>query len=368
MLSPSNMDRCGSEEKKSFIAAAFTVVLASFGGLTSFSDVTFEEMTGNVTTVVSEHYPQVFVLLAKSFLLYLATIMWGYVAVCVGLSKSSSQKRADEALFASQLSLNYLRTDQEGSTLLFRTMANFNLPDWCTQAYGKENFESYIREPLLQAAHETTVNQSVMFVSDFKAKDMIYKAIFNKVSEKYSAGYLDCDFGIPVIEKKYWLGLTCEQPEPDDTFDVKIRVMIISDGCLRRIPDRTEPPKFEFPGHKARWKCLQQMHKVFLNDEKIKNEKIGDRWYQELVLRQISIFRPLHYPGAHKDGVSFSRRQRETKQMDNDFDLVEERNSQGQFSDRIPSTSESATEELRGSSTQSTESILRGNSEESVHL
>jgi hypothetical protein len=226
-------------------------------------------------------------------------------------SKQKKNWEAQEFLKAVQISLNYLdEIEGKGTTLQFRTL------DECQVNFlMNENSEGIAK--ILAACDTTTVDQAFLGVDssvEFTHLDMFMKAVINRISVKFADGYMDYDFGIPVLEKKYWLGLTCERPEPGAKFQRKIRVMVISDGCLRHIPDHTEPPKFEFPGHKARWKCLQQMHDIYLSDEKIKREGQG-RFWERLVLRQVSIFRPIHYKEglSHVDSESVTTRKGEKR-------------------------------------------------------
>ena len=171
---------------------------------------------------------------------------------------------------------------------------------------------------ILAACNATTVDQAFLGVDssvEFTHLDMFMKAVINRISVKFAHGYVDYDMNIPVVENKYWLGLTCEQPEPGATFQQKIRVMVISDECLRNIPHYTEPPKFDIPGHKARWKCLQQMEKILNEDEKIKQEGQGDFW-KRLVLRQVSIFRPLYNQyDYHSQEDLFTKRKDEERHL-----------------------------------------------------
>ena len=205
-----------------------------------------------------------------------------------------------EFLKAVQISLNYVdgKRGNKGAQLQFRTLDECQVDDLMNG-----NSEGIAK--ILAACDSTTIDQSFLGVFqkgekrnvEFKHLDMFMKAVINRISVKFATGYLDYDFRIPVLEKEYWLGLTCEKPKKGQTFARKVRVMVASDGFLRSIPNFADPPKFEYPQHIARWECLQQMHKIYLADQAL----IGTpgRFWEKQVLRKIKIFRPLHYPFDH---------------------------------------------------------------------
>ena len=223
-----------------------------------------------------------------------------------------------EFLKAVQISLNYIDiVPGKGPTLQFRTLDECQVDDLM-------NGNSEGISKILAACDSTTVDQSFLGVVakgqpqqvQFKHLDMFMKAVVNRISVKFSEGYLDYDFRIPVLQKEYWLGLTCEKPKKGQTFARKIRVMVASDGFLRSIPKYLDPPKFEIPHHVARWECLQQMYKIYISD---KNQvgKAGKFWEKQ-ILRKVKIFRPLHYPFDRVDGDQVVRKDMTTRRSPGD--------------------------------------------------
>lgn len=118
---------------------------------------------------------------------------------------------------------------------------------------------------------------------------------------KFSTGYIDFDMGLPVVEKEYLVGLTCEKPRPDEHFAIKLRIMLASVTLLRG-SDWRNPPGFERHGHIARWECLECMHRILLQDDALAKTE-GPRAYTQQLLRKVTIFRPAPALAAHPAAV-----------------------------------------------------------------
>jgi hypothetical protein len=195
---------------------------------------------------------------------------------------------AQEFLKAVQISLNYVADEENDgeAKLRFRTLDECGVDELM-------NHNSAGIAKILSAARNTSWDHPFLR-SDFASLDLMMKAVVNRISVKFSSGYLDYDFRIPVLRKVYWLGLTCERPKPGERkFAIKLRVMVVSDGFLRNT-NWDEPPGFERPGHLARWECLRCMHRALMNDEALERNKEPQFWQKQL-LRRVTIFRPLHF-------------------------------------------------------------------------
>ena len=187
-----------------------------------------------------------------------------------------------------QVSLNYVADeDGDGKKLRFRTLDECGVDELM---YNNKHAISKI----LEAARSTTCDDPFLR-SDPHSMDLIMKAVTNRISIKFSSGYLDYDVNNPVIRKEYWLGLTCEKPDvaKGERFGVKLRVMVASDNFLNLtdwVKDRG-PDFFEHPGHTSRWNCLRKMHQV-LDQDRAEQSKGGGEFRKRQLLRKVTVFRP----------------------------------------------------------------------------
>ena len=189
-----------------------------------------------------------------------------------------------------QISLNYIADeDGKGRKLRFRTLDECGVDELMNQ-------NSAGIAKILSAARRTTSDDPFLR-SDPHSMDLIMKAVTNRISVKFATGYLDYDVGSPVVRKEYWLGLTCEKPDPakGQRFDVKLRVMVASDNLLRKTNWEKARGKdfFELPPHATRWECLRKMRQV-LDQDCVEQQKGGQYWRNQL-LRRLTIFRPLYF-------------------------------------------------------------------------
>ena len=80
-------------------------------------------------------------------------------------------------------------------------------------------------------------------------------AVLNEVSERFAAGQLARDMGLPVETETYLLCLTCERAGAVRT--QKVRCMVVRKSLLTDLPE--EAPRFESPNHQTRWDTLRQL-------------------------------------------------------------------------------------------------------------
>ena len=211
-----------------------------------------------------------------------ATTQWSSNRARLNWEKQEFLKRV-------QISLNYIADeDGKGKKLRFRTLDECGVDELMNQ-------NSAGIAKILEAARSTTCTDPFLR-SDPHSMDQIMKAVTNRISVKFSTGYLDYDVGSPVIRKEYWIGLTCEKPDiaKSERFDIKLRVMVTSDNLLRKTDWKKLRGKefFERPAHASRWECLKKMRQVLDQDG---TEKI---WGKKL-LRKVTVFRPLHFHDSH---------------------------------------------------------------------
>ena len=205
-----------------------------------------------------------------------------------------------EFLKVVQVSLNYVADeDGTGKKLRFRTL------DECSVDVLMHQQKEGIQQ-ILKAARKTTPSEPFMYFAgksqlsdcDFHSLSLIMSAVTNRISTKFASGYVDYDMGIPVVRKKYWLGLTCEKPTASETFAIRIRIMVASDNFLRHT-DWSKEVGFERASHIARWNCLRKMAQILKHDDGLrsKGEKgLIKKFWTQLILRPVIIFRSLPFP------------------------------------------------------------------------
>lgn len=84
-------------------------------------------------------------------------------------------------------------------------------------------------------------------------------AVLNEVGERFAAGQIKRDLGLPVERGTYLLCLTCERAGPIRTH--KIRAMLIRKSMLLQLP--AEEPAYENPWHATRWDTLKKLSAEF---------------------------------------------------------------------------------------------------------
>ena len=80
-------------------------------------------------------------------------------------------------------------------------------------------------------------------------------AVLNEVSERFAAGHIKRDLGLPFERGEYLLCLTCERAGLVRTH--KIRGMLVRKSLLTNLPE--EEPEYESPWHVTRWDTLRHL-------------------------------------------------------------------------------------------------------------
>lgn len=107
---------------------------------------------------------------------------------------------------------------------------------------------------IVQFARQTTVDDPVLPIP----KDDCWQfqnAVLNEISERFAAGQIRRDLGLPVERGEYVLCLTCERAGAVRT--QKVRGLLMKKALLLQLP-KTKP-SFESPSHETRWTTLQQL-------------------------------------------------------------------------------------------------------------
>lgn len=207
------------------------------------------------------------------------------------LAQTSARKEWERKEFFKnvQVSLNYVADEGDGLKLRFRTL------DECDVDVLMHHQKAGVKK-VTSAAKKTTAERPFLQM-DFHSQQQVMTAVQNRLSKQFASGYLDYDMQIPCIRKKYYLGLTCEKPKAGaKKFAIKLRIMVASEGLLKST-DWDKPPGFERKGHIARWECLREMSRILKQDMDIQANRESDPdWFKKTQLRDIVIFRPLHFP------------------------------------------------------------------------
>ena len=80
-------------------------------------------------------------------------------------------------------------------------------------------------------------------------------AVLNEISERFPAGQIKRDLGMPVERGEYLLCLTCERAGAVRT--QKIRALLLRKSMLTALPEKE--PSFESESHTTRWTTLRQL-------------------------------------------------------------------------------------------------------------
>lgn len=107
---------------------------------------------------------------------------------------------------------------------------------------------------VVEFAKKTTVADPILPIP--KDDCWLYlNAVLNEISERFAAGQIKRDLGLPVERGEYLMCLTCERAGPVRT--QKIRAMLLRKSMLTALP--AEEPSYENPSHATRWKTLLQL-------------------------------------------------------------------------------------------------------------
>jgi hypothetical protein len=138
-------------------------------------------------------------------------------------------------------SLNMLN---EGK-LVIRTLAEEN----CTDVFLNE-----IAVRRIEAATRQTTAENPILPLDKDERWYLLNAVLNKLSERFAAGFLKREMGLPVNSAVYLICLTYENA--GDLRTRKIRAMIIRKTALQNMPSDL---KLEKPHHNTRYETLKCM-------------------------------------------------------------------------------------------------------------
>lgn len=107
---------------------------------------------------------------------------------------------------------------------------------------------------VVELAKKTTADDPILPIP--KDDCWLYlNTVLNEISERFAAGQIKRDLGLPVERGIYVLCLTCERAGPVRT--QKIRGMLLQKSLLTALPQ--EEPAYESPTHATRWKTLHQL-------------------------------------------------------------------------------------------------------------
>ncbi|HEV7299913.1 MAG TPA: hypothetical protein VGN72_11160 [Tepidisphaeraceae bacterium] len=138
-------------------------------------------------------------------------------------------------------------------TLQIRTLAEMN----CKQVFLNE----VAVERILAAAAKTSADDAILPLPSDERWYML-NAVLNEISERYSAGFLKRDMGLPVRTANYLICLTYENA--GDLKTRKIRAMIVRKDLLLNLP--ADPPRLERPHHAIRFNTLKQLAASYTAD------------------------------------------------------------------------------------------------------
>ncbi|MEZ6131668.1 MAG: hypothetical protein R3C59_23670 [Planctomycetaceae bacterium] len=142
--------------------------------------------------------------------------------------------------------LNVSLTSIHDGRMRIRTILEMN----CEQIF----LNPAAAKTVVELARRTTTEDPLLPIP--KADCWQYlNAVLNEISERFAAGQVKRDLGLPVESGTYLLCLTCERAGPVRT--QKVRGMLVRKSLLTALPK--EEPVYERPSHVTRWTTLQQM-------------------------------------------------------------------------------------------------------------
>ncbi|QDU38795.1 hypothetical protein Mal4_31250 [Maioricimonas rarisocia] len=114
---------------------------------------------------------------------------------------------------------------------------------------------------LIATAQKTTADDPIVPLD--KDENWLYlNAVLNEISEKFAAGQLYLDMGLPTRTETYLICLTNECEGALRTR--KIRAMVVRRSLLTNLPETA--PRFEHPNHATRWRTLGQLASQYARD------------------------------------------------------------------------------------------------------
>jgi hypothetical protein len=118
-------------------------------------------------------------------------------------------------------------------------------------------------DKVLDAAKRCTADAPILPIEKADRWYLLNFAL-NEVAERFSAGQVKHDAGLPVTKVKYALFLTCELVGEERIR--KIRAMLIQEKHLREFPYPDALPQLENPWHADRIKTLRQAAALYAKE------------------------------------------------------------------------------------------------------
>ena len=145
-----------------------------------------------------------------------------------------------------------LNTIADGA-LQIRTIAEMN----CRDVFLNE-----VATEAVLAATARTTEKNALLPFDKDERWFLLNAVLNELSERFAAGFVRRDMGLPVTTRPYLVCLTYENS--GDLKTRKVRAMIVQRATLLNLP--AEMPRLERPHHSVRFQTLQQLAAAYQSD------------------------------------------------------------------------------------------------------
>ncbi len=146
--------------------------------------------------------------------------------------------------------LNISLTYIEEGTLRIRTLIEKD---------GEEVFlNKHAVATIRKYAEKTVPTKPIIPIPEYDSWFFL-NGVLNEISEKYSAGLIAAEAGLPVEKQQFLICLTNEADGAVRTR--KIRAMIVRKSLLLKLPD--DMPKLENPWHRTRWETLKTMAEAY---------------------------------------------------------------------------------------------------------
>jgi hypothetical protein len=142
--------------------------------------------------------------------------------------------------------LNVSLTSLDGGTLRIRTILEMD----CEAIFLNPS----AAKAVVRFSKRTTADDPILPIPEADCWQYL-NAVLNEVSERFAAGQVRRDLGLPVERGEYLLCLTCERAGPVRT--QKVRGMLVRKALLVNLPK--DEPRYESPSHVTRWQTLHQL-------------------------------------------------------------------------------------------------------------
>ena len=165
-----------------------------------------------------------------------------------GRRKANRQWQSQEFLDRVIVSLNIL----DDGKLKIRTIFE--------QGLHEVFLNKVAEEKVLAAAKRCTPDHPILPIPSADRWYLLNYAL-NAIAEKFVAGLLRLDAGLPVTTLRYALFLTCEVVGPERIR--KVRVMLMQEKHLRDFPYTTNMPELENPWHADRIRTMRAAAELY---------------------------------------------------------------------------------------------------------